>query len=163
MSDRTALATNEQTQTTTQFREEDVIFFEAGLIGYEDCHLFIVMENAALSPIHILQSVDRSDVALLVLDSKVIAADYNDAIPADAWRNLGVAEGSARLSLVVVVLGNTAEESTANLKAPLLINHETMTGSHVTLQDPRVSVTHPLISSQSNGAVLKAAAAGNRS
>jgi flagellar assembly factor FliW len=143
------------------YREEDVIRFENGLAGYEDCRRFILVESENLAPLFILQNLERPEVAFLVVDSKAVVSDYNQAIPAEAWSAAGVTAGTPRLSLVVLALGATPQDSTVNLRAPLIVNYENMTGLHVTLTDSRLSVTHPILGRQADDSAALTAINGN--
>jgi flagellar assembly factor FliW len=128
------------------YRDEDVITFDEGLVGFPACKRFVVMENEALSPFRILQCVDQRSVGFLVIDPRNIVKNYNRSIPEDAWRTVGVPEAKDRLALAISIIGDVPEESTANLQAPLLINYQEMKGRQLILTGTRYSVTQPLIS-----------------
>jgi flagellar assembly factor FliW len=131
------------------YRDEDVITFDEGLVGFLACKRFVVMENEALSPFRILQSVDQRHVGFLVIDPRIIIKNYNRSIPEDAWKTVGVPDLSDRLSLAISIVGSVPSESTANLQAPLLINYREMRGRQLILTGSRYSVTQPLISRRS--------------
>jgi flagellar assembly factor FliW len=142
------------------YRDEDVITFDEGLVGFPACKRFVVMENEALSPFRILQSVDQRNVGFLVIDPRNIVKNYNRSIPEDAWRTVGVPEAKDRLALAISIIGNIPEESTANLQAPLLINYKEMKGRQLILTGTRYSVTQPLLSQRAKEKV-RSQAAGN--
>lgn len=146
MFDEQESVTRNQEPTALQYSREDVIYFEDGLIGHEDCKSFVIIENGDIAPIYILQSVDQRDVRCMVLDSKVVFSDYNQIVPAEEWLRAGVTEPSAQLSLLTIVLGTTPQDSSANLRAPVLINFQEMTGRHIALADARLPVRYPLVS-----------------
>jgi len=131
------------------YRDEDVITFAEGLVGFPACKRFVVMENEALSPFRILQSVDQRHVGFLVIDPRIIVKNYNRSIPEDSWKAVGVPEASERLALAISIVGTVPEESTANLQAPLLINYREMKGRQLILTGSRYSVTQPLLSRRS--------------
>lgn len=128
------------------YRDEDVITFDEGLVGFPACKRFVVMENEALSPFRILQCVDQRNVGFLVIDPRNIVKSYNRSIPEDAWRTVGVPEAKDRLALAISIIGDVPEDSTANLQAPLLINYKEMRGRQLILTGTRYSVTQPLLS-----------------
>ena len=135
------------------YRDEDVITFDEGLVGFPACKRFVVMENEALSPFRILQSVDQRHVGFLVIDPRVIVRNYNRSIPEDAWQSVGVAEVSDRLALAISIVGSVPEESTANLQAPLLINYKEMRGRQLILAGSRYSVTQPMLARRAKPSV----------
>ena len=85
MEQTVAAATDAQQELALPgYRDEDVITFDEGLVGFPACKRFVVMENEALSPFRILQSVDQRHVGFLVIDPRVIVKNYNRSIPEDA-------------------------------------------------------------------------------
>jgi flagellar assembly factor FliW len=128
------------------YRDEDVITFDEGLVGFPACKRFVVMENEALSPFRILQCVDQRSVGFLVIDPRTIVKNYNRSVPDQAWKTVGCAEVSDRLALAISIIGSVPEESSANLQAPLLINYREMKGRQLILTGTRYSVTQPLLS-----------------
>jgi len=49
------------------------------------------------------------------------------------------------LALITVILGQTAEESSGNFQAPLLINHKEMIGKQIILTATHFAVREPLV------------------
>jgi len=127
------------------YRDEDVILFEEGLIGFPGAKRFILIETKSLSPFRILKCVDNPRVGFLVLDPRVVVKSYERSIPQESWRSLEVADKSDRLTLVISIIGKNPQESTANLQAPLLINHRRMLGKQLILTSARYSVTQKLL------------------
>jgi len=127
------------------YRDQDVIFFEEGLIGFPDAKRFVLIESESLSPFRILKCVDDPRVGFLVLDPRAVVRTYERSIPPEAWSSLDVTDKSDRLSLVISIIGKDPQESTANLQAPLLINHRKMRGKQLILTTARFSVTQRLV------------------
>jgi flagellar assembly factor FliW len=127
------------------FRDEDVILFEEGLIGFPDARRFVLMESDGWSPFRILKCVDDRRVGFLVLDARTVVKTYERSKPAEAWNSLAVQDRPDRMALVISIIGKNPEESTANLQAPLLINHRRMVGKQLILTSSRFSVTQRLV------------------
>ncbi len=125
--------------------QETIIHFEEGLIGFSDFKNFNLLENNYLAPFRLLRAVNSSEVGFLVIDPSTRIPDYCQLIPAREWESIGVSDPADRLAFVTVVLGPTAEESTGNFQAPLLINHNEMIGKQVILTDSGFSVRQPLL------------------
>jgi flagellar assembly factor FliW len=130
------------------YRDEDVILFEEGLIGFPSAKRFVLIESESLSPFRILKCVDNPRVGFLVLDPRAVIKTYERSIPIEAWTSLEVTDKSDRLSLVISIIGKDPQDSTANLQAPLLINHRKMLGKQLILTNARYSVTQRLVPSQ---------------
>ena len=136
----------ETLELPAEYREDDMIFFEDGLIGFENFKRYVMIESEAFSPFYLLQCVDKKEVSVLVLDPGLVVKNYNQSVPDADWSSIGVAEDSPKLSFVVSILRSTEENCSANFRAPILINFNEMTGRQVTLNKTRFSVTQPLVS-----------------
>ena len=159
---QTAESSTHGRNTAAGYRNEDIILFEEGLIGFPGCKRFLLLENDELAPFRILRCVDREEVGFLVLDPRMIVKNYNRSIPADAWHALGVIRQEDRLSLAISIVGGVAEDSTANLQAPLLINYNKMVGRQLILTNSRYSVTQPLVPARHRTTQHQAAMAGRK-
>jgi len=127
------------------YRDENVILFEEGLIGFPAAKRFILVESESLSPFRILKCVDDPNIGFLVLNPRSVINTYERSIPKECWRSLEVVDKSDRLTLVISIIGKDPQESTANLQAPLLINHRRMLGKQLILTSARYSVTQKLL------------------
>ncbi len=142
-----------------QFRAEDTILFEEGLIGFPACKRFLLMENDTLLPFRVLHCVDQRTVGFLVLDPRTIVKNYNNTVPEDLWGSLDIQDKKERLALVISIIGDNIEQSTANLQAPLLINYKKMVGRQVILTNASYSVMEQLVPAPSKPQVRRRAAA----
>src|SRR5438046_1600515 len=115
------------------YRDQDVIVFQEGLIGFPDAKRFVLIESESLSPFRILKCVDDPRIGFLVLDPQTVIKNYDRSVPPESWSTLEVTEKSDRLTLVISIIGKDPQESTANLQAPLLINHRKMLGKQLIL------------------------------
>ena len=125
--------------------QKTLIHFEEGLIGFSDVKNFNLLENDYLAPFRLLRAVEGPDVGFLVLDPTTRIPDYCQLIPSREWKSLGVTNPEDYLAFITVVLGATAEESTGNFQAPLLVNHRQMVGKQVIMTDSGFSVREPLL------------------
>ena len=125
--------------------QESVIHFEEGLVGFSDFKNFTLLDNDYLAPFRLLKAVESEDVGFLVLDPTARMADYCQLVPDREWESIDVTDPARRLAFVTVILGATAEKSTANFQAPLLINYDNMIGRQVILTDSKLSVRQKLV------------------
>jgi flagellar assembly factor FliW len=115
-----------ETKIDTAHSRETVIQFEEGLIGFPDCKSFVLMENDDIAPFRRLQSTERPEVGFLVIDPSLIVVDYKTAVPKREWESLALSTPAAGIALAICIIGPSSTESTGNLQAPLIINHEKM-------------------------------------
>jgi flagellar assembly factor FliW len=126
---------------TVTIDQDDVLTFVDGLIGMEDCRRWALLADAQNSALGWLQSLDRSDVALAVVNPRRFVADYRVRVARRDVEPLGMAE-AADLQVLAVV--NQAGESLAlNLKAPLVIHVAKRLGRQIVAKDDH-SVQHQL-------------------
>jgi flagellar assembly factor FliW len=121
----------------TRFGEFDVVrshvvTFPEGIPGFATCRRFIVIHADELSPLTCLQSLDAPFPSFLAADPSTLRADYCPELPVPDRAALGDPAESP-LWLVILTMGLHAV--TANLRAPIAINADTMVGRQVLLDD----------------------------
>jgi len=112
-----------------------------GLLGFEDLHDWVLLD-AAQPPFIWLQSLERPEIAFVLIDPLVFRPDYApNADPAEV-AGLELAAPDDALVFVIVTVPAEGARMTANLQGPLLINRRTRTGCQVVSTDPRWGVRH---------------------
>ena len=91
-----------------------------------------------------LSAVDRPELSFLVVCPHVFFPEYAPAIDATTMQALGIEELADALLLVLVNPGATLADMTANLMAPILVNHRTRRAGQVVLEDPSLPLRAPL-------------------
>jgi flagellar assembly factor FliW len=127
----------------TRFGEFDVVrtqtvTFPEGIPGFGTCRRFVLIHADELSPLTCLQAMDPPFPSFLAADPSTLRADYRPALPASDRAALGEPV-TPPLWLVLLTLG--LHDVTANLRAPLAIDLETMTGRQVVLEDSSYPVS----------------------
>jgi len=128
-----------------RYSEDAILRFGEGLIGFNDCKSFVLLESEDIAPFRRLQSTERDDVGFLVLDTAYLTKEFLSLVPEREWESIGLTDSAARLAFVICIIGPTPAESTGNLQAPLIINYANMTGRQVILGDTEFSSRHPLV------------------
>lgn len=114
--------------------------FPLGLPGFAELRRFGLSRwGAEDSPYARLVSLDDPRVAFLVAPPEEFFDDYDVVLPDDAADLLGLAgpdvEPADALVLVLITVGERAEEATANLLGPLVLNTRQRVGLQVVLTD----------------------------
>jgi flagellar assembly factor FliW len=91
-----------------------------------------------------LQAVDRPELSFLVVCPHVFFPKYAPAIDATTMQALGIGQLADALLLVLVNPGATLADMTANLVAPILVNHRTRRAAQVVLEDSSLPLRAPL-------------------
>jgi flagellar assembly factor FliW len=147
----TAVATVETT-TSTQTTQEDatvsgeipVLEMVHPFVGFPDHSRFALARLDDEGTVCDLRSVDDPAVSFVVVPPHVFFADYGPEVDDATVAMLGVEGEDDLLTLVVVTLGASAEDATANLLAPVLVNHRTRKAAQVVLDDLDLPIKAPL-------------------
>jgi flagellar assembly factor FliW len=113
-----------------EYANDHVFTFAEGLFGFDQLRTFIVINDAEAEPFRWLVSVEDEDVCLPLLDPKFILPEYE---------LLNRFTEGATVA-VVASLKEPIEESTVNLRSPLVFDAVARTGEQVILPDERFSV-----------------------
>ena len=103
-----------------EVKEEDMIVFPSGILGFEDVHRYVLLEHSDDSVFHILQGVDDPAVAFVLIDPRTFRPDYQAEIDRSKSRLLELddEDDAVVLAIVTVPAGDPAG-MTANLQAPV--------------------------------------------
>lgn len=131
---------------TVAFEPEDVIEFPDGLLGFQACRRFVVLNHQDESPFRWLQSLDDPGVAFLVTDPFNFVANYTPEMePLDAER-LGLTEEMPRLVYTIVTIpSGRPQEMTLNLAGPIVVNVLGRIARQVVVEDEKYGIRHRLI------------------
>jgi flagellar assembly factor FliW len=124
--------------------EDDVFSFRWGLPGFGTLHDFVVLAIEEQKPYVWLQSLERPEIALPLIDPWAIFEDYDPKLPAVAASVLEIERPEDFCLMCVTVVGPDAEELTVNLLAPIIFNLRKRTARQVMLEDCDYSVRTPV-------------------
>lgn len=122
-------------QATDPTAELPVLEMVQPFVGFPDHHRFALARLDDDGTICDLRSVDDPAVSFIVVPPHVFFPDYGPEVSDEAAAELGLDDEDDLLTLVVVTLGESIEDATANLLAPVLVNHRTRRAAQVVLDD----------------------------
>jgi flagellar assembly factor FliW len=136
-----------QAEITPAVAAADVpeLVFASGLPGFPGERRFALVRWGAFEgPYSLMVDLERPDVRFLVMPPYVFFPDYvvdlDDAIAA----KIHLERPEDCLLLVIVTLGARAEDATANLLGPIVINLQTREGVQAVLAESGQSTRVPL-------------------
>ena len=97
--------------------EAQRIRFPRGLFGFEDLRDFALLD-AAQQPFYWLQSLERVEVAFVLIDPLFFRPDYTPDVDAGELEEIGAARAEDRLVFAVVTIPENSSQMTANLQGP---------------------------------------------
>lgn len=143
---------------TTRFGQPEVVDVDeaalvvVSIVGYGEGRLFAWIANDDNPALGWLQSLDDPATCFVVADPGAFFTDYAFDLTEDVVVALDVQTAEEVDVLVIVRLGATPLETTANLAAPIVLNRRTKHGRQVILTAPlhqSWSVRTPLIPADS--------------
>jgi len=108
----------------------DVLMFAEGLPGYESARQFVLLDVPDQAPLKVLHAVNAAEPCFLVVDPKRVLPTYRYELSDTDRQRLGAKDDSALLWLAMVIVDDAGTVA-VNLRAPIVINPERMTGRQV--------------------------------
>jgi len=105
-----------------EYDESKVLFFPAGILGFEDMKRFILVDIKPGLPFKWLQSADDPGLAFLLCDPTVCVPNYWPPVTAGDLQELKLKSLSDAIVMSIVTVPADPTMATANLQAPLIIN-----------------------------------------
>jgi flagellar assembly factor FliW len=110
--------------TTAPVEALPTIEFVAPMPGFPDHRRFYLVSIDDSGLVYWLTSADDPELRFLVIPPQAFFSDYTPEISDEALSILGVDEAERLLLLLVVTAGDTLQETTANLMAPIVVDKE---------------------------------------
>lgn len=123
---------------------EAILEFPEGLIGFETCTRYVIVDRQDEKPVWWLQSLDRPEVAFILTDARAVVPQYQPEVmraDLDALELASIDEAQVHVMLVVA---GSPKEITANLLGPLVLNAARRRGKQVILHNSGYSAAHRL-------------------
>ena len=128
-----------------EVNEDKIVNMLGGLIGFETLKQFILInEDDDKKGVMWLQSLEDGDLALPTMDPSIVKATYSPTISEDLLKGLGDFDKDEYLILVTLTVPKKIEDMSVNLKAPIIINIESMKGIQVIVDDEDCPVKFPI-------------------
>jgi flagellar assembly factor FliW len=124
---------------------DKLITMERPILGFESLSRFCLIERDDLTPFYWMQSIQDPSVAFLVVNPRVFFPDYRIEVNSKEIAELNVAQVQSVETYVVVTLHEDAEQITANLQGPILINTENNLAKQLVLVNSEYKVKHSLV------------------
>jgi len=128
--------------------EEGVINFPEGLLGFEKNKKFVLLPTEENSPLLWLQSTEDPDLAFIVAEPGLLVKGYSFELPAEASKKLEAEKEEEVQVVCLLVIPEDPQQSTINLKGPLILNISRGLGLQVVLKED-YSTRHPVFNEAS--------------
>ena len=120
------------------------ILFEKGIPGFEDYKYFNVNIIKDNEKFYSIVSKEDDNIGFISISPFDIKKDYEIDLDDEFVKELDIKSEKDVLVLCLITLGKTLKDSTANLKAPIIINIKNNRGKQLILQDDKYKIKEPL-------------------
>ena len=126
------------------YDKKDVITFKKGIPGFENLKKFILVPAEENSLFGILQSIEDTDIGIVVASPFDACKSYEFDIDDDKISELNIKDNKDILVVNTVTLDSNIENITINLKAPIVINTNDKIGEQLILDNVDYPIKYPL-------------------
>lgn len=119
-----------------EINEKDILNIPEGLLGFPDYKRYAWVKSIDQdSPIELLQSVDDSDLTFILTDPFLFKVDYAFDLQ-EEWKSKLDIQFLKQVAVRVIITARSNNQTSINLKAPLIINMENHHSSQIILDRP---------------------------
>ena len=122
-----------------------VVTFREGFVGIPEAKHFAIEASEEIAPLLRIRCLDKAGLSFLVVDPRLVEPGYGPEIEPKTLSAVGLPGADGALLLAIAHISPKAEECTANLLAPLVINPATLSGVQVILDPRHYSTRHRLV------------------
>lgn len=122
-----------------------VLEMVAPMLGFPEHRRFALAALDEEGAIYDLRSLEDAELRFVVVPPVLFFSGYSPEIDDATAALLQAEEADDLLALVVVTLGEGLSDATANLLAPVVVNHRKRLAAQVVLDDVDLSLRAPLV------------------
>jgi len=129
---------------TLEVSPEQVLSFSEGLLGFEDCRRFVLIERDRSGHFRWLQSLERPELAFVTIEPRSVLPGYEPVVSRWELDRVQLTSVTKAAVLAIVAMAPEVGKLTANLQAPVIVNPETMEARQVISTGPDHRIRQPL-------------------
>lgn len=124
--------------------ERQILHFPFGLLGFGKFKDYALID-APQKPFFVLQSLDISELAFILLDPYLFRPDYSVDVDDELLISIGIEKPEDALVLSIVTLPGDGSPISANLMGPLVVDRASRRGVQAVMTDPRWQTKHDVM------------------
>ncbi|WP_163144133.1 flagellar assembly protein FliW [Bacillus sp. 22-7] len=133
-----------------EINKDDIIYFPSGIPGFLDEKEFYILPLEG-TELFVMQSVKTTEVAFIVTDPFVLFPQYEFDLPEEVLEKLEIQSDKDVAVFAILTVREPFHNTTANLQAPLVINHTKKLGKQVILNQTTYQTKHRIMTPQEQG------------
>jgi flagellar assembly factor FliW len=127
-----------------EIEDRQRLIFPRGIFGFEELREFALFD-AAQPPFYWLQSLQRVEIAFVLIDPLFFRPDYAPDVDPSELQEIEIKGPEDMLVFAIVTIPEDSSRMTANLQGPLLINRRTSVGRQSISLNPLWGVRHAIL------------------
>lgn len=130
-----------------KIKNTDIITFSSGIPGFQEEREFVLLNlpgEDSTGLFQVLQSVKTAELAFIITNPYYFYEDYGFKLSESLLKSLEIKSKEEVTVLSIVTVKDPFPESTINLKAPIIINHEKRLGKQYILDAEKYQTKSPL-------------------
>jgi flagellar assembly factor FliW len=135
--------------------EKEFILFNHGIPGFENYHRFMISQYTDESPFAIMQSVEKADLAFILIGLEKVVPGYSIELTDDVVAELKLTQPEEAVMYAIVTITGDLVNATVNLAAPLCISNQAKLGKQIILNNPDYGLKHSLFATAPEKIVVK--------
>jgi flagellar assembly factor FliW len=133
-----------------EINKENIIQFPSGIPGFLKEKEFYILPLEG-TDLYVLQSVKKTEVAFIITDPFVLFPQYEFDLQEEVLEKLEIDSEKDVATFTILTVREPFQETTANLQAPLIINHTKRLGKQVILNNTAYQTKHKILTPQELG------------
>lgn len=117
------------------------IDFPFGILGFEELREYVLLDSSR-PPFYWLQSVERPEIAFVLIDPKIFRPEYALEVLEEELSEIDLADADDPLVFAIVTVPEDHSKMTANLQGPIIINRRSRVGRQSISLNPKWKVRH---------------------
>ncbi len=126
------------------FKEEDVLTFPEGLLGFNDLRKFVLLDDPSDEIFAWLQSCEAGAIAFPLLEPDIFSETYNVTLSKGDLEGLKLKSQENAHYFSIITIPEDPTQMTANMKAPIVINLQEKVARQCVLQDNNLAIREPI-------------------
>jgi flagellar assembly factor FliW len=127
-------------------REDKVITFPKGLLGFSQRRQFILFPHKEGSPFFWLQCIEDGGLAFVLMNPKLVVSEYAIDLDDEALKELNAGDaGGLDVLCIVTIPHDDPRKMTINLLGPIIINVQKMRAVQLVSVMGTYSHRHPVL------------------
>ena len=121
------------------------VTLKKGILGFENLKEYELLDIEDNDSLKEFNSTEEEGIGFVIVSPFEIINEYEIVLNQETIEKLEVKSPKDVVLFNIITLVQTFEESTVNMKAPIVINIKTNFGMQIILQDDKYSIRHPLL------------------